>query len=85
MKARVAPEDIAFMKYRELRDRLAAMPEDELDYTVTAYLRAPEGEVMFPISALRLSDAQMLDASRGTLKLVGEDYPLLIGNRHLRA
>jgi hypothetical protein len=84
MKVRMRPEEAALMKYRELRDRLAAMPEDELDYTVTAYLRAPEGEVMFPISALRLTDAQMLDASRGTLKIVGEDYPLLVGNRHLR-
>jgi len=43
MKAWTLPEEIALMKYRELRDRLAAMPEDELDYTVTAYLRAPEG------------------------------------------
>jgi hypothetical protein len=36
---------------------------------------------MFPIVALRLTDAEMLGASRGSLKLTGEDYPLLIGNR----
>lgn len=69
------------VKYRELRERLNAMPEDQLDYTVTAYLRTPQSEVMFPIVALRLTDAEMLGASRGSLKLTGEDYPLLIGNR----
>jgi hypothetical protein len=46
-------------------------------------LRAPESEVMFPIAALRLTDADMLGASRGTLKRTGEDYPLLIGSRVL--
>ena len=71
------------MKYRELRDRLNALPEDLLDYTATAYLRTRESEVMFPIAALRLTDAEMIDASRGNLKLTGEDYPLLIGNRVL--
>jgi len=71
------------MKYRELRDVLNAMPDDQLDFTVTSYLRTSDGEVMFPIVALRLTDAPMLDASRGTLKLTGEDYPLLIGNRRL--
>jgi hypothetical protein len=72
------------MKYRELRDRLNAMPEDQLDFTVTTYMRMPDGEVMFPIVALRLTDAEMIDASRGSLKLTGEDYPLLIGNRALK-
>jgi hypothetical protein len=69
------------MKYRELRDRLNAMPDDQLDFTVTTYMRTPDGEMLFPIVALRLTDADMLDASRGTLKLTGEEYPLLIGNR----
>lgn len=71
------------MKYRDLRDRLNAMPEDQLDYTVTTYMRTPDGEVMFPVVALRLTDAEMIAASRGNLKLTGEDYPLLIGNRAL--
>jgi hypothetical protein len=38
---------------------------------------------MFPIVALRLTAAEMLGASRGTLKLTGKVYPLLIGNRAL--
>jgi hypothetical protein len=71
------------MKYRELRDRLNEMLEDQLDFTVTAYVRTAEGEVMFPIVALRTTDAEMLDNSRGVLKLTGEDYPLLVGNRRL--
>ena len=71
------------MKYRELRERLNALPDDQLDYTVTAYLRTPDSEVMFPVVALRLTDADLLGASRGTLKLTGEDYPLLIGSRAL--
>jgi hypothetical protein len=73
------------MKYRELRAQLAAMPEDQLDFTVTAYMRTPEGELMFPIVALKLTDAEMIGASRKSLKLTGEDYPLLIGNRALMA
>ncbi len=72
------------MKYRELRDLLTAMPEDQLQYTATAYCKTPEGEVMFPISGMRLTDAGMLGESRGTLKLTGEDYPLLVGNTRLR-
>ncbi|MGD0473579.1 MAG: hypothetical protein ABSB70_10205 [Candidatus Velthaea sp.] len=71
------------MKYRELRERLNALPDDQLDFTVTAYMRTPDGELMFPIVALRLTDAEMLGASRGTLKLTGEGYPLLVGNRAL--
>lgn len=71
------------MKYRELRDRLNAMPEDQLDFTATAYLRTRDSEVMFSVVALRLTDAEMIAASRGNLKLTGEDYPLLIGSRAL--
>jgi hypothetical protein len=71
------------MKYRQLRDQLNAMPEDLLDFTVTTYMRTPDGEVMFPIVALKLTDTEMVDASR-SLKLTGEDYPLLIGNRALK-
>jgi hypothetical protein len=71
------------VKYRELRERLNALPDDQLDFTVTAYMRTPDGELMFPIVALRLTDAEMLGASRGTLKLTGEGYPLLVGNRAL--
>ncbi len=71
------------MKYRQLRDQLNAMPEDQLDFTVTTYMRTPDGEVMFPIVALKLTDADMVEASR-SLKLTGEDYPLLIGNRALK-
>ena len=71
------------MKYRELRERLNVLPDDQLDFTVTAYMRTPDGELMFPIVALRLTDAEMLGASRGTLKLTGEGYPLLVGNRAL--
>jgi hypothetical protein len=73
------------MKYRELRDRLNALPDDVLSFTATAYLRTTDGEVMFPIADLKLTDAAMIDASRGALKLTGEDYPLLIGNRTLMA
>jgi hypothetical protein len=69
------------MKYRELRDLLSAMPEEQLDYTVTAYMRTVDGEVMFPIVALALTDAEMIAASRRTLKLTGDQYPLLVGNR----
>jgi hypothetical protein len=47
---------------------LNAMSDDQLDFTVTTYMRTPEGEVMFPIVALRLTDAEMIGASRGTLK-----------------
>ena len=72
------------MKYAELRDRLNAMPADQLQFTVTAYLKTADGEVMFPIAALRLTDAEMLAESRN-LKLTGEEYPLLIGNAALRA
>ncbi len=68
------------MKYRELRERLNAMPEDQLDYTATAYMRTRDEEVLFPIIALRLTDAEMIAASRGNLKLTGEDYPLLVGS-----
>lgn len=72
------------MKYRELRDRLNAMPEDQLDFTVMTYMRTPDGEVLFPIVGLRLTDAEMIDASR-SLKLTGDDYPLLVGNARLRS
>lgn len=71
------------MKYRELRDRLNDMPDDQLHYTVTAYLKSADGEVMFPIAGMRLTDADMIAESR-SLKLTGEDYPLLIGNATLR-
>jgi hypothetical protein len=73
------------VKYRELRERLNAMPDDHLDFTVTAYMRTPEGEVMFPIVALRLTDAELIGSSHRSLKLTGEDYPRLIGNRALMA
>jgi hypothetical protein len=59
-----APEVNAAMKYRDLRDRLNAMPEDQLDYTATAYMRSLDKEVMFAIVALRLTDAEMIAASR---------------------
>ncbi len=73
------------MKYRELRDRLNALPDDILSFTATAYLRTADGEVMFPIADFKLTDPAMIDASRGSLKLTGEDYPLLVGNRVLLA
>ncbi len=72
------------MKYRELRDRLNAMSDDQLHFTATAYLKTPDGgEVMFPIAGIRLTDPEMIAESRN-LKLTGEDYPLLVGNAALR-
>jgi hypothetical protein len=59
------------------------MTDDQLQFTATAYLKNRDGEVMFPIAGIRLTDAEMIDESR-TLKLTGEDYPLLIGNANLR-
>ncbi len=56
------------------------MPDDYLDFTATAYVRSADGELLFPIVDVRLTDAAMLGASHGKLKLTGEDYPLLVGN-----
>ncbi len=72
------------MKYRELRDRLNAMPEDQLQFTATVYLKTSQGELLFPIASLRLTDAEMIAEGR-ELALTGEDYPLLVGNARLVA
>lgn len=49
LQPRADPRYDCPVKYRELRERLNALPDDQLDFTVTAYMRTPDGELMFPI------------------------------------
>ena len=69
------------MTYRQLLEALAALPQEALDRPVTAHFQTPtdSSPVILPIA--RVAQSGDLLAGQGILPMMGDDLPILTGNR----
>lgn len=67
------------LTYRDLRDALNRMPDDQLDAGVIAYWGRAGAEVIFPVQELALNSEPTLKGPALILALPGA--PILVGPR----